>query len=62
MKTFVFLPLLMLIAGCAATGPHKAAGLSPERARLLALQLANDKAHALYECQPFQDGSTPPAR
>ncbi|MBI3852347.1 MAG: hypothetical protein HY298_18990 [Verrucomicrobia bacterium] len=59
MKILVFLPLLILIMGCAATVPHKAASLSPERAKLLALRLANDKAQALYECQPFQDGPTP---
>jgi hypothetical protein len=59
MKTLVFLPLLLLIVGCAATVPHKAASLSPERAKLLVLRLANDKAQALYQCQPFQDGTTP---
>lgn len=46
--------LALLLTGCARTprGP----ALTPDQAKTLALQLANDKAYFLYHCRPFRDG------
>jgi hypothetical protein len=43
-----------LLVGC--TGSRQSASLTAEQARSLAIKLANDKALALYHCQPFRDG------
>jgi hypothetical protein len=42
-----------LLAGCASY--HPGARLPAEQARMIAMQLANVKAYALYHCQPFVD-------
>ena len=39
---------------------EKSASLTAEQAKTVAMRLANDKASALYHCQPFRDGQ--PAR
>ena len=43
-----------LLVGCASS--HQHASLTAQQAKSLAIRLANDKAFALYHCQPFQDG------
>ena len=43
-----------LLVGCSRS--HQSAALTAEQARSLAIKLANDKALALYHCQPFLDG------
>jgi hypothetical protein len=48
----------LLLAGCASSPP--VAGLTAGQATALAIQLANDKASALYQVQPFHEGQ--PAR
>jgi hypothetical protein len=50
----VFAASTLLLAGCCTT-PH-ATKLTAEQAGALALQLANEKAQALYNCQPFRNG------
>ena len=59
MKTRHLLPLLVLLIGCSTTATHPRA-LTPDEAGLLAQQLANEQAQAIYNFQPFHDG--PPAR
>ena len=48
-----------MLAGCSTTGPHTSP-LIAEQAGALAQRLANEKAQALYNCQPFRNG--PPAQ
>jgi hypothetical protein len=54
MKTSTIFISALLLVGCAST--HQRASLTPEQARVVAMQLANDKASKLYHCQPFRDG------
>lgn len=58
MKAPFVILLTLLVAGCTSTRPS--AALTPDQAQTLARQLANEKASALYHCQPFQNG--PPAQ
>ena len=46
--------LALLLAGCAST--HHGPTLTADQAKAFAIQLANDKASALYHCRPFTDG------
>ncbi len=55
MKTLHLITLLLLMAGC--TAPP--ATLTKEQARTLAQELANEKAKALYDCEPFRNGPAP---
>lgn len=55
MKTLHLITLLLLMAGC--TAPP--ATLTSEQARTLARELANEKAKALYACEPFRNGPAP---
>ena len=57
MKTLCSIPLLILLLGCGGAGPRPGAALSATEAGLLARRLANEQAQALYQCQPFQDGT-----
>ena len=58
MKTQIIL-LSLLLVGCKTSAPHTAM-LTADQARLVARQLANENARALYGCQPFSNGA--PAR
>jgi hypothetical protein len=44
----------LLFIGCESS--RQSALLTPEQAKTVARQLANEKAGALYHCQPFQEG------
>jgi len=57
MKAPVIVVLGLLLVGCQSS--RQGASLTPEQAKLLATGLANDKADALYHCQPFHDSSLP---
>ena len=48
-----------MLAGCSTTAPRPTT-LTADQAGALALKLANEKAQALFHCQPFHNG--PPAR
>lgn len=56
MRTSVILFAVLLLAGC--ENPRATAPFSPEQAGKVSLQLANDKADAVYHRRPFQ-GSQP---
>ena len=58
MKSTVIALFALLLIGCGS--PRQGAALTPEQAKARAVQLANDKAAALYQGRPFQDGQ--PAR
>jgi hypothetical protein len=58
MKTSRVIIFAFLLAGCASQRP--VASLSAEQATTVAIQLANDRASKLYQCQPFRKGE--PAR
>ena len=59
MKTKYLIPLVAFVVGCNSTATHTPP-LTPDKAGSLAQQLANEKAQALYHCQPFQ--KTEPAQ
>jgi hypothetical protein len=59
MKTLHVTALALLLVGCSTSTP-RTASLTADRAATIARQLANEKAHALYACQPF--GDSQPAR
>lgn len=48
------IPIVLLLAGCGRT--LQTSNLSVEQATGLAVKLANERAQALYHCQPFRDG------
>jgi hypothetical protein len=56
MKTRWLVAFALLAAGCSAR--HEKAALNADQARIMAVQLANDKAAELYRCRPFQDTAT----
>ncbi len=56
MKTPFVIALGAVLVGCASSPPR--ASLSAEQATALAIQLANAKAQAAYNRQPFSDGQT----
>ncbi len=58
MKTRWVILFALLAAGCEAR--QEKAALNADQARIMAVQLANDKAADLYGCQPFHD--SPSAR
>jgi hypothetical protein len=58
MKTLYIIPLALTLLGCSTTTP-RTARLTVEQARVLARQLANAKAHALFNTEPFLDGPQP---
>jgi hypothetical protein len=56
MKTSCIIIFAFFLVGCAST--HQSATLTAEQAKTVAIQLANDRALTLYQCQPFQDGQS----
>lgn len=51
----VFIAILgFVMAGCASS--QRSASLTKEQATTKGVQLANDKANAIFHCQPFIDG------
>jgi hypothetical protein len=59
MKTRYLIPLALALLGCSRATP-RTTPLTAGQAGALAQQLANEKAQALFHCQPFHDG--PPAQ
>ena len=59
MKTRYLIPFVLALLGCSSTAP-RATTLTVEQAGALARQLANEKAQAQFNSQPFRDG--PPAQ
>jgi hypothetical protein len=60
MKMRHFVLLLLVLVGCSKTIIKRPASLTAEQARMIARNLANEKAQALYGRQPFGDDA--PAR
>jgi hypothetical protein len=58
MRISVIAIFALLFIGCESS--RQSALLTPEQAKAMAIQLANDKAATLYQSRPFQDGQ--PAR
>jgi hypothetical protein len=56
MRTSAIIIFAVLLVGCASSQPKQSPSLTSTQATALALQLANDKADALYHHRPFQDG------
>jgi hypothetical protein len=54
MKTALIATVALFLMGCVTS--RQSASLNPEQATTMALKLANDKAQAVYHCQPFHDG------
>jgi hypothetical protein len=54
MKTTCIVIFAFFLVGCTST--HQSATLTPEQAKTIAIQLANNTASTLYKCQPFHDG------
>jgi NifU-like protein involved in Fe-S cluster formation len=54
MKISVIAAFAFLLIGCESS--RQSASLTSQQAKTVAIQLANEKAGALYHCQPFQDG------
>jgi hypothetical protein len=59
MKTLFIAIFAFLFVGC-ATSSRQNPPLTADQAKALAVQLANDKATALYHCEPFM--GTQPAQ
>lgn len=59
MKSLEVIALGFLLVGCSTTTPHTGS-LTGDKAAAIARKLANEKAHALYDCKPFGDAR--PAR
>jgi|ERR1017187_6916006 hypothetical protein len=57
MKIASFIFGALLVAGCTSTQPSTS--LTAEQAMLVAVQLANEKAAAIYHRRPFHDGQLP---
>ena len=54
MKKSCIIISVFFLVGC--ENLRQNASLTAEQARILAIRLANDKASAVYHCQPFQGG------
>jgi hypothetical protein len=59
MRIRYLMPLALALLGCSRATP-RTTPLAADQAGALAQQLANEKAQALFHCQPFHDG--PPAQ
>src|SRR4051812_42376036 len=59
MKLLPVIAFGSLLIGCSTTTP-RTVPVTAERAAVIARQLANEKAHTLYDCRPFEDDE--PAR
>jgi hypothetical protein len=57
MRTLPLAAFMFFLAGC-STGKRQVPTLTADQADALALQLANDKALKIYNCQIFQDAPT----
>jgi uncharacterized lipoprotein YmbA len=55
MKARYLILLALALVGCSAAKPHTSI-MTAEQANNFARKLANEKAQALYGCQPFRDG------
>ena len=58
MKIRHLIPLVLVLVGCSNPTAQRLTSLTPEQARVIARELANKKAHALYGSQPFSDGAS----
>jgi len=56
MKARYLIPLALALFGCSSTKPRTGT-LTADQAGGLAQQLANEKAQALFNCQPFRDSA-----
>ena len=56
MKAVGLIAWLLFMTGCGDLGPRPTPALNGEQASSLARQLANERAAALYQCQPFRSG------
>ena len=54
MKKSCIIISALLLLGCASS--RQSASLTPQQAKTLAVQAANEKAFTLYHCRPFRDG------
>jgi hypothetical protein len=59
MKTAGMTLLLLLLLGCQTKNSLAPVTLSLEQAQTLACGLANEKARALYKCEPFRNEADP---
>jgi len=57
MRTLRLVLFVIFLAGC-STGMQRGSTLTTDQANARALQLANDKALAIYHCKIFQDART----
>ena len=57
MKTSRIILFALLLVGCTST--HQTASLTADQAQAVAIHLANEKAAAIYHCEPFHDGQPP---
>ena len=57
MKTPRFILFALLLVGCTST--YQTASLTADQAKTVAIRLANEKAAATYQSQPFHDGQPP---
>jgi hypothetical protein len=57
MKTSLILVLAFILVGCVSSRQN--ASLTAEQASVIATRLANEKASAVYHCQPFQNSELP---
>src|ERR1039457_2039422 len=55
MNTLYLIPLALALLGCSNSTPRPTT-LTSDKAGVLAQQLANEKAQALFNCQPFHNG------
>ena len=58
MKIWHLFPLVLVLVGCSSPTKQRSPTLTAEQARIIARELANKKAHALYGSQPFLDGAS----
>ena len=58
MKIRHLIPLVLVLVGCSNATVQHPASLTAEQARVIARDLANEKANALYGTRPFWDGAS----
>src|SRR3989442_4369796 len=58
MKIRHLIPLVLVLVGCSNLTKQRSATLTAEQARIIARELANKKALALYGARPFSDGAS----
>jgi hypothetical protein len=57
MKSSLIVGLAIVLIGCESS--WQSAPLTAEQASVIATRLANEKASAVYHCQPFQNSELP---